>query len=101
MGFGGGSTVGRPGGTRDTMENKKENGQMLIYCVKDHTGAETKHLAINKESAIQAHMIHFGLTGLKEKPKVDEGIKLSEFVMSRKEICWDSICSLVAATKVE
>ena len=72
---------------------------MLVYTVTDHTGESTKHLAASKESAIQAHLVHFGLIYLNQEPEVDNGIPLSEFKDNRDQICWDTICCLVGATK--
>lgn len=70
---------------------------MKVFTVTDHTGETTKHLAVNKESAIQAHLVHFGLFYLKEEPKVNEGKDLSNFKNSRDEICWDTYCCMAGA----
>lgn len=72
---------------------------MLVYDVKDYTGAESRHLAIDKEAAIQAHLIHYGLLYLKEPPEVSNGIPLSKFKNNRKTICWDLSCCLAGGTK--
>lgn len=71
---------------------------MKIFTVTDHTGATTKHLAINKISAIQAHLVHFGLSYLEKEPIVDNGITLSNIKYNRTEICWDKYCCLTGAT---
>jgi len=73
------------------------SSNMLVYTVKDHTGEETTHLAISKESAIQAHLIHFSLLYLLSVPEVSEGILLSK-IKDRKTICWDPNCCIVGAT---
>jgi len=70
---------------------------MLVYKVKDHTGEETLHLAVNKVSAIQAHLVHFGLAYLKEVPQVSDGVCL-EGIPNRNTICWDVYCCLAGAT---
>ena len=70
---------------------------MLVYRVKDHTGDETYHLAVNKDSAIQAHLVHFGLSYLSHVPEVSDGKNLGEFE-DRSIICWDTYCCLAAAT---
>lgn len=68
----------------------------LVYDVEDHTGEETRHLAVNKDAAVQAHMIHFGLLRLEKEPKVSEGRQLSEFSGERHTICWELCCCLAA-----
>lgn len=78
------------------MEEEKE--LMKVFTVVDYTGSVTKHLAVSKESAIQAHLVHFGLSYLKEEPVVDEGKQLIDF-KNRDEICWDTYCCLTAATQ--
>jgi len=74
--------------------------EMLVYTVTDHTGEITKHLAVDKEGAIQAHLIHFGLLYLKEEPLVSEGVSLSEYKKDRSEICWELGCALVSSKAV-
>ena len=71
---------------------------MKVFTVTDHTGETTKHLALNKEFAIQAHLIHFGLIWLEKEPIVDEGEDLINFKNNRSEICWDKYCCLAGAT---
>lgn len=73
------------------------SSNMLVYTVEDHTGAITIHLALNKESAIQAHLMHFGLRYLEVYPNVSEGVPLSE-IKDRSIICWDVHCALAGAT---
>jgi hypothetical protein len=73
---------------------------MLIYDVEDCTGAKTRHLAVGKESAIQAHLVHLGLSYLKEPPKVSGGKPLNEFT-DRSSICWDVHCCMVAASSIQ
>jgi len=70
---------------------------MLVYTVTDYTGAQSTHLAASKESAIQAHLVHYGLIGLQYTPKVDDGIPLSE--VKRDLICWDTSCCFVGASE--
>jgi len=72
--------------------------KMKVFTVIDHTGETTKHLAVNKLSAIQAHLVHFGLSYLEKEPKVDGGIELSNFKDNRDEICWDIYCCITGAT---
>ena len=69
---------------------------MLVYDVIDHTGAKSRHLCVNKISAIQAHLIHYGLSYLQEPPKVSDGIPLIE--LYRSSICWDLFCCMAGAT---
>lgn len=71
----------------------------LVYDVTDHTGEKTRHLAVNKEAAIQAHMIHFGLFSLQEEPEVSDGISLSKFRDRRDTICWDLNCCMAAMSR--
>jgi len=77
---------------------KLEPVKMKVYTVIDYTGEKTKHLAVSKEAAIQAHLVHYGLFYLKKEPAVDEGKDLSEF-KDRSEICWDVYCCLAGASK--
>lgn len=74
----------------------KEENAMLVYDIKDYTGAKTRHLAINKGSAIQAHLVHFGLSYLVEVPSVSKGQPLEKF--KRNSICWNTRCCLAGAS---
>lgn len=71
-----------------------------VFDVTDHSGATSRHLAVDKESAIQAHLIHYGLMYLQEDPNVSNGVLLSDFKESRESICWDKNCCIVAASEV-
>ena len=71
---------------------------MLVYDVTDHTGEKTRHLAVNKESAVQAHLVHLDLLFLSGEIKVSDGTPLSEFKNNRDTICWKPNCCLMAAT---
>lgn len=70
--------------------------KMLVYEVEDYMGTKSRHLAINKESAIQAHLVHYGLSYLKKPPVVSNGKPLSEF-KDRSSICWNKYCCLAGA----
>jgi hypothetical protein len=70
---------------------------MLVYDVEDSTGAKSRHLAINKKSAIQAHLVHYGLSYLKEPPTISNGVSLNEFT-DRNSICWNKHCCLAGAS---
>ena len=73
---------------------------MRVFTVKDHTDSESIHLAIDKDSAIQSHLVHFGLLGLYEVPEVDKGIPLKDW-RDRSRICWDTYCCLVGASEAK
>ena len=46
------------------------NPKLLVYDVIDYTGAVTRHLAMNEESAVQAHLVHLGLSSSAKTPNV-------------------------------
>ena len=71
---------------------------MAVYDVEDYTGEKSIHLSVNKESAIQAHLMHYGLFYINGWVKVVRIRKLIE-IKNRDSICWDSHCCLVAATE--
>lgn len=73
------------------------SNKMLVYEVEDWLGTKSRHLAINKESAIQAHLVHYGLSYLKEPSDVSNGKPLSEF-KDRSLICWNKYCCLAGAS---
>ena len=71
---------------------------MKVYTIRDHTGAESTHLAVNEEGAIQAHMIHYGqlqLTGKVEVVSIKELIDVKD----RNTICYNLHCQLAGANK--
>ena len=70
---------------------------MKVYKLKDYTGSESTHLAINKDSAIQAHLQHYGLLSLPGDIHVIEEIELKD-LKDRSTICWEPLCVLVGAT---
>ena len=75
---------------------KKQRAPMKVRTVRDYTGMESTHLSTNNESAIQAHLTHYGLLYLKEDPEITKTQELSE-IEDRKTICWNTICCLAAA----
>lgn len=44
----------------------------MIFLVKDKSGAESVHEAMDKEEAIQRHLLHYSLIYLKDEPDVVE-----------------------------
>jgi len=67
---------------------------MLVYDTEDSSGAKSRHLAVSKEAAAQAHLVHFGL--LSENVKISDGIPLIS-ISNRKSICWESQCIIIGA----
>lgn len=70
---------------------------MLVFDVTDHTGEKTRHLAVDKNAAIQAHFTHLGLLGMNPEPTVSKGVPLSEFKENRNTICWDIYCCVAGS----
>ena len=66
--------------------------KVKAFVVIDHTKAKSIHMALNKDGAIQAHLIHYGLVGLDLEPKVRCTNRLP--MMRRERMCWDSLCLL-------
>lgn len=75
--------------------NKKE---LIVYDVEDYTGEKTIHLCVNKESAIQAHLMHYRLLYINGWIKVTGTRKLKD-VKNRNEVCWDAYYCLAAVTE--
>lgn len=71
---------------------------MAVYDVEDYTKAKSTHLSVNKESAVQAHLMHYGLLYISGWIKVVRVRELRE-VKNRDTVCWDSHCCLVVATE--
>ena len=69
---------------------------MKVYRIRDYTGCESTHLAHNFESAIQAHLVHYGLLWLKGTVEQVSIQELKE-VKDRSTICWNAQCCLAAA----
>lgn len=74
-----------------------EGKTMRVYTVEDYTGVESIHLAVNEKSAIQAHLMHYGLFYISGDIKVVKVRDLIE-VRDRGEICFDKYCCLIGAT---
>jgi len=74
---------------------------MEVYVVQDHSTCRAKsiHFAVDEEAAIQAHLVHYGLLGLDERPKVRCVGGLPR--IRRDRICWDVRCVLTGASVVE
>ena len=71
--------------------------KMKVHTLRDYTGCESTHLAIDFEAAVQAHLMHYGLCGLNGDIEEIDCKELSE-IEDRNTICWDLNCCLVAAT---
>lgn len=68
---------------------------LLIYEVRDYTGAVSVHPASSPENAIQCHLIHYGLIqGLPAAPVVSRGYRLSELNGNprQSQICCEKTC---------
>lgn len=72
---------------------------MKVYTLRDYTGCESTHLAIDLKAAIQAHLMHYGLLGLNGDIK-EVSCKEPSEIKDRSTICWNLTCCLVAATNL-
>ena len=75
----------------------EQEEEMKVFVLKDHTGAESTHLAADLEAAIQAHLVHFGLPHLNGEIEVISVRDLKE-IKDRGSICWKFYCCIAGAT---
>ena len=78
----------------------KQPPLMKLYTIKDYTGAQSTHLAVSAESAVQAHMMHHGLLYLRgrvEVLKVEELIDIED----RSTICWEPRCCMMGTIEYD
>jgi len=71
--------------------------QMKVYTLRDYTGCESTHLAVSYRSAIQAHLVHYGLLYLKGEIEI-VNIKELRDIKDRSTICWDLSCTLAGTS---
>jgi len=69
------------------------------FVVIDHTNEKSIHMALGREGAIQAHMVHYGLLCLNQEPRVRSTRSLPQ--QRRERLCWDSLCLLASMSTEE
>lgn len=73
---------------------------MKVYSLIDYTGSKSVHLAKNFDSAVQAHLQHYGLLHLSGNIKQTEVRDLKN-IKDRSSICWDSFCVIAGVSNYE